>query len=115
MQTLRARADRAIVACKPSTSCVSSASFRSPSQYMPPWSYGSAGKAQAFHRLHSQLQEMQQQGSAQVLTVDADAGYIAARIRYSLAGERSSLHWNELQRTVAPHSYTLAPLAQSLL
>ncbi|KAF6259537.1 hypothetical protein COO60DRAFT_1513053 [Scenedesmus sp. NREL 46B-D3] len=45
-------------ACRPSTSCVSTNSFMSPAQYLPPWSFAPTQQETAFRNLLGQLEEL---------------------------------------------------------
>lgn len=47
----------AIAACKPKTSCVSTASFLSPSQYLPPWSFAPDSRDSAARALKRVLED----------------------------------------------------------
>lgn len=65
-------------ACATGTSCVSTASFRSPANFLPPWEYTSSD-ADAFTELTRVLGE--KPGSV-ITSADEGAGYVAATLRY---------------------------------
>ena len=64
--------------CVAGTSCVSTASFRSPANYLPPWEYV-GDDAQAFKTL---VDALRSKPKADVTVVDANAGYVAASLRH---------------------------------
>ena len=69
-------------ACTTGTSCVSTASFRSPANFLPPWEY-TGSDADAFAKLTRVLGE--KPGSV-ITTADEARGYVAASLRYGGGG-----------------------------
>ena len=65
-------------ACTTGTSCVSTASFRSPANFLPPWEYTSSD-ADAFAQLTRVLRD---RPGAVVTVADEESGYVAASLRY---------------------------------
>jgi hypothetical protein len=73
-------------ACKPTSSCVSTAAFKSPSQYLPPWTFVPDTRQGAFRSLLSVLKEMEISGTAQIVGVYESTGYIKSRLKFELGG-----------------------------
>ncbi|EFJ41178.1 hypothetical protein VOLCADRAFT_107798 [Volvox carteri f. nagariensis] len=76
-----------LLPCAPRTSCVSTANFMSPSQYLAPWSFDPLEPAQAKRLL---LDELRTRGGT-VVQEDEAKGYIAALVPYQLAPGRQDV------------------------
>ena len=72
--------------CRPAQSCVSSSAFQSPAQYMPAWSYAPDTADDAFTALQAWVRRAAKAGDAEVLAIDERHRYVAARLRFALAG-----------------------------
>ncbi|GIL63907.1 hypothetical protein Vafri_17917 [Volvox africanus] len=73
-----------LLPCAARTSCVSTANFMSPSQYLAPWSFDPLEPEQAKRLL---LDELGARGGT-VIREDMDRGYIAVLVPYELAPGR---------------------------
>ncbi|GLC40247.1 hypothetical protein PLESTB_001309400 [Pleodorina starrii] len=76
--------DGRLLPCPPRTSCVSTANFMSPSQYLAPWSFDPLEPAQAKRLL---VDEIRTRGGT-VVQEDEARGYIAAVVPYQLGPGR---------------------------
>ncbi|KAG2489449.1 hypothetical protein HYH03_012085 [Edaphochlamys debaryana] len=73
-----------LLPCPPRTSCVSSANFLAPSQYLAPWTFDPLTEDQAKRQL---VDEIQSRGG-RVVQQDPDTGYLEAVVPYELGPGR---------------------------
>eukprot|EP00959_Pyramimonas_sp_CCMP1952_P052435 1096205-Pyramimonas_sp.AAC.1 len=70
--------DGSLRGCEPNSSCVSTSSGRSPSQYLPPWDYSGLSTGEAFVRLKSAVVKR----GGRVVEEQAELNYIRAELPF---------------------------------
>ncbi|KAG2426746.1 hypothetical protein HXX76_012803 [Chlamydomonas incerta] len=85
-----------LLPCTPKASCVSTANFLSPSQYLAPWSFDPKTPAAAKRQL---LDELVGVRGGQVVREDEGRGYVAVAVPYQLGAGKSDVDLMEFKFT----------------
>lgn len=71
--------------CEANTSCVSPSAWKSPSQYMPAWSFLPNSKDSAYREAQAVFGSLEAEGKATIMQQDPQLGYFKARLQFSIA------------------------------
>ncbi|GFR47782.1 hypothetical protein Agub_g9551, partial [Astrephomene gubernaculifera] len=100
-----------LLPCTAGSSCVSTANFLSPSQYLPPWSFDPLTSQQAKRQL---LDELVVERGGIVVREDEPRGYIAAVVPYKLGPGRQQQPWDLLEFVFASEGRTVTFRSEAL-